>query len=333
MRRSLHGLAVVEVDGRGPRAEQAMRWLRELPEADPGEPADIVWHTAQLDDGAMPDVARNKEGRWECWGGDHNLLLMLQDVLLGRDATLLHAAGLDLGGRGVLVIGPAGDGKTAAVLAALEEPGVRVLSDDLVVMQDNGRLLALPTPVAIRPGHRTMLPPLALDNAARAERGASVVQAALQLPGMRAAARTVRNRVASGEGPLGAWARRVKDGYMAVPFSDIVSTDRQAADSWLDWCVVLTRGRAWRMTDVTAGDAGREAMAATYGDEGMGTAADRYAGIGLLDLAEHRERAEQVVSAGLAHAQRITRVEVPLVDDLAVLRSGWRRLLAAGVGD
>ncbi len=120
---------------------------------------------------------------------------------------------------------------------------------------------------------------------------------------------------------------------MAVPFSDIVSTDRQAMDSWLDWCLVLSRGRAWRITDVTADDAGREALAATYGNEGMDIAAERYAGLGLLDLAEHRERAEQVVSAGLAHAQRVTRVEVPPVDDLAALRSGWRRLLAPGIRD
>src|SRR5262245_44012557 len=64
--------------------------------------------------------------------------------------TILHAAGILLGERAVVLVGSAGSGKSTWVRIATAA-GVRSLSDDLVVLRtSSGRIEALGTPIRTR---------------------------------------------------------------------------------------------------------------------------------------------------------------------------------------
>lgn len=65
--------------------------------------------------------------------------------------SLVHAAALDLDGRGVLVTAPPDSGKTSTVLSQLNGDGTRLLADDHTLLTADGTALSYPRPVNISP--------------------------------------------------------------------------------------------------------------------------------------------------------------------------------------
>jgi hypothetical protein len=74
-------------------------------------------------------------------------LLMVQLLAAGRGIEM-HACGVvDAQGRGLLFTGQSGDGKSTTARLWLQEPGVRVLSDDRIILRaEDGRIWMYGTP-------------------------------------------------------------------------------------------------------------------------------------------------------------------------------------------
>ena len=80
--------------------------------------------------------------------------LFLRLLRLRPDALFFHAASVTLAGRGVLLVGPKGSGKSTISLA-LAARGHGFLGDETACYQpSSGQLLALRRPVSIKPGPR-----------------------------------------------------------------------------------------------------------------------------------------------------------------------------------
>lgn len=67
-----------------------------------------------------------------------------------RGHVRVHAAAFEQGGRGALFLAPSGGGKSGLVQRLLEVDGVRILGDDVAVIDPRGRLRGFPTSIGVR---------------------------------------------------------------------------------------------------------------------------------------------------------------------------------------
>jgi hypothetical protein len=74
---------------------------------------------------------------------------LLRFVLVSRGYLLLHSACLDFDGRGVLLSALTDTGKTGTVLRLLRDHNARFLSDDMTILDPDGRALCYPKPLTI----------------------------------------------------------------------------------------------------------------------------------------------------------------------------------------
>ena len=90
---------------------------------------------------------------------------------------VLHAAGVSQAGRGLLLIGPGGAGKTT-LAAALNTSGWELLSDDVIPVTPEGYLLGLGLSLCLKAGSWPVLAPWLpdLDRAPRVERAGQSVR-------------------------------------------------------------------------------------------------------------------------------------------------------------
>jgi hypothetical protein len=71
----------------------------------------------------------------------------------------LHALGVEVNGRAILVLLPMGGGKSTLGLHLMNLPGVRLLSDDSPWIDREGRALAFPLRIGLLPGSEHEIPP------------------------------------------------------------------------------------------------------------------------------------------------------------------------------
>jgi len=84
---------------------------------------------------------------WRFWGLANLIAAALAARLPSRPGALVHAAGIVVDGRGFVLIGPEGSGKSTFARAA-REGGARVISDDTVLVDGaSGGLVLLGSPV------------------------------------------------------------------------------------------------------------------------------------------------------------------------------------------
>lgn len=309
IRRSVSGFAVIELEV--PAPEELLRWVRDLPDADPQLLPDVRWQTGGDNEANRPWVARGDNGMWECRGRGHHLLAMTQDVALGRSATLVHGCGLEFAGVGVLVVGPSGSGKSLASLSALTDSRVRLLSDDLVVATGAGTALPFWTPIAVRRHHLPLLPDDAVSSLRREARQSSLMGRLVRLPGVRPLGKALRGMLTRRGDEVAAWARRVKTDHLAVPPDRLVPTDRRAPEINVEVVVLLEAAgtAAWNVMDRT--EAVEAALQATYDNEDMGRALAHYAEAGCLDLEQHHRRATAAMEGTIGSARHVIRASVP----------------------
>lgn len=74
---------------------------------------------------------------------------LLRFVLVSRGYMLLHSACLELEGHGVLISALTDTGKTGTILRLLRENPSRFLSDDMTILDPNGKALCYPKPLTI----------------------------------------------------------------------------------------------------------------------------------------------------------------------------------------
>lgn len=63
--------------------------------------------------------------------------------------TRVHGVGIELAGRGALLLAPSGGGKSTIARALRRHTSVRVLGDDVVLLDARGRMLPFPTPIGL----------------------------------------------------------------------------------------------------------------------------------------------------------------------------------------
>jgi putative flippase GtrA len=74
---------------------------------------------------------------------------LLRFILVSRGYMLLHSACLELDGHGVLISALTDTGKTGTILRLLRENPSRFLSDDMTIVDANGKALCYPKPLTI----------------------------------------------------------------------------------------------------------------------------------------------------------------------------------------
>ena len=87
------------------------------------------------------------------------LLSRIGQGLDERGLHRLHALGVEVNGRAVLVLLPMGGGKSTLALHLMSLPGVRLLSDDSPWIDRQGRALAYPLRIGLLPGSEHSIPP------------------------------------------------------------------------------------------------------------------------------------------------------------------------------
>jgi hypothetical protein len=86
------------------------------------------------------------------------LLSRVGQALDQRGLHRLHALGVEVNGRAVLVLLPMGGGKSTLALHLLNLPGVGLLSDDSPWIDRTGRALAYPLRIGLLPGSEQSIP-------------------------------------------------------------------------------------------------------------------------------------------------------------------------------
>lgn len=103
-------------------------------------------------------------------------LRLIREVMLrsyeNAEGLVLHAAGIDIGGRGIVIIGPRSAGKTTTLAALLRSRGSAMLSNDRLIVDRSGMLIAVPLPVPVAYGTVSAFPELqgALAGSSRTSR-------------------------------------------------------------------------------------------------------------------------------------------------------------------
>jgi len=154
--------------------------LGDWPAHPPAFPAQPWYLSNYLDEQGRPalSVRRSTDGRWFLWAYTDGMRFLIQDarqvwcawpdslsredaltyllgpvlgfLLVQRGVVCLHAGAVEVNGRAVLLVGPAGSGKstTTAALARLGHP---VISDDIAALRlSGGRVMVLPGPRQVR---------------------------------------------------------------------------------------------------------------------------------------------------------------------------------------
>lgn len=83
-------------------------------------------------------------------------LRLMREVMVrtyeNHGGVIFHAAGADLADKGVMICGPRSVGKTTLLTCLLRLTGGALLSNDRLVLEPSGRLIAVPLPVPIAKG-------------------------------------------------------------------------------------------------------------------------------------------------------------------------------------
>jgi hypothetical protein len=87
------------------------------------------------------------------------LLSKIGQALDERGIHRIHALGVEVRGRVLLVLLPMGGGKSTLGLHLLKSPEVRILSDDCPWIDRTGRVLACPLRIGLMPGSEQTVPP------------------------------------------------------------------------------------------------------------------------------------------------------------------------------
>lgn len=105
------------------------------------------------------------------------LLVMTRvgEALDRRGLHRIHAAGLTWGGRALLCLLPSGGGKTTLTMALLDRGGFRLLSEEVPLVDREGRLHPFPVRMGVVAGTPLAIPPGFLQPIRRARHGPKVL--------------------------------------------------------------------------------------------------------------------------------------------------------------
>lgn len=297
-----------------PAPESIMRWVRDLPPAEATDTPTIIWRrrSPHAED---HHVVVDRDGTIELFGS-HHLLAVLQAALVERSSSLIHAGGLHIQGHGVLVVGSTGAGKTLVSLAALSRSGWELISDDLVVVDGDGRMFPYRTPISIKNHHLPLLPPGVRESLTGPARSSALLARLVRLPGVRATGRFLRRLLRDRSNPLSGWAHMVRTDFLAVPTTDLFPATKLCPTSRVELVVLLENDAIASMPNPTASEAAGVALESTYSNESMDTALDRYARDSVIDRDNHRRAAADIMASAFGSATVRVRCSLPAKGDI-----------------
>lgn len=124
--------------------------------------ADVLEH--QLDAYAVRVHHRHIELYLPRGARDGYPLRLMREAMLrtyeDHGDTVFHAAGADIAGHGVLICGPRSAGKTTLLTQLIRATRAAVLSNDRLIVQPSGRMVAVPLPVPVARGTLESVPEL-----------------------------------------------------------------------------------------------------------------------------------------------------------------------------
>lgn len=302
-------LTLAELETESAATVPDVRWFPDLASARPPPEAVAIYAAS---DGRRPDSYLAVEGgTWDCYGPAPRLLAVFQELLLGRGVSLAHACGLDWDGHGVILCGRGGVGKSSVAFAAFGDPRLRLLSDDVVLMREDGRLLSFPAPLSVYPYHYALLPS-ALRRELRGRKAQSGVLGPLgRLPVSGSLGRAARRRLIAHGGRLGAAAAAVRGGHQRIHARELFPADRLVGSVAVEVALYLTRGTDWRVDELEPAEARSLLLATTYEELRLDAALAAYAVSGAVDLPRHWQLASEVTERFLGSARRPARIAVP----------------------
>lgn len=84
------------------------------------------------------------------------VMMLLQYMLLRNKATFIHSAGVEKDGKAYVFPSWGGVGKTASVAKLIREDGYKLLGDDLVILKEDGSVLAFPKKFVLYAYHKNL---------------------------------------------------------------------------------------------------------------------------------------------------------------------------------
>lgn len=87
-----------------------------------------------------------------------SLPFILQFLLKQRNLTFVHAAGVTIENKGILLLGFGGIGKTALIPEVAKDERIKILGDDFVLLENKGYLHPYHRPFCLYPYHRNLFP-------------------------------------------------------------------------------------------------------------------------------------------------------------------------------
>ena len=97
------------------------------------------------------------------------ILSTVGEYLDARGIHRLHALGVSLHGRGILLLLPSGGGKSTMALELMRHPDFRLLGEDTPLIDRRGRILPFPLRLGVHPDSETGVPPQYLRTVRRME--------------------------------------------------------------------------------------------------------------------------------------------------------------------
>ena len=103
------------------------------------------------------------------------ILSRVGELLDKKGIHRIHALGVTVHGRAVLCLLPMGAGKTTLALDLLKEEDIKLLSDDIVLVDRKGQILPFPLRIGVNKGIKLDIPPNFLRELQRRQYGAKIL--------------------------------------------------------------------------------------------------------------------------------------------------------------
>jgi hypothetical protein len=305
------GVTLAECETEPETTPPDVRWLPDLESTPPPSHA-VPIRVSSEDDKPGAYVVVDPTGRWDCYGANHHLFAVFQEILLRRRVSLVHACGLGWDGHGVVLCGRGGVGKSSVAFATHSEPRLQLLSDDIILMRETGELLSFPGPLSVYPYHHDLLPG-AVQAKLRAGKARSRVLGPLEsLALTRSLGHAARRLLVARGGRIGVAAAKVRANYERVPRRTIFPAENLIDRAQIELGLYLSRGGdRWSVKDLQLDRARSLYLATTYEELELSRPLALYAINGAINLPCHWRRASEVSERFLGSAGQLLKISVP----------------------
>lgn len=241
----------------------------------------------------------------------------VQLLLVTKGMTLVHCAGIDRAGEGILFPAWGGVGKTSLVAGLLKDPDTRLLGDDFVILAKDARIYSYPLPFSLYDYHAELFPGLVGGRGGRRSFVPRFVRRFLEA--LRPAAIPILARYPR----LEEFGRRIGRGYCVTPVAEVVPAEQIGVSAPVRKVVLLARwdGTEFKMQTASVDKAIRQLLGVVH-YEFESAPFMRYlltlASFSLMDLADYFGTMKGVLQRAVA--------DVPILEMLIPQRAAVQEI-------